>query len=111
MATDNIIQELINNTINSFDFTYCLIVTILTYIIIKIVDTMNKDKQVKTWVKRLILVFSILSMGVLYWAIGKDTELIINSAILAPVAWSWIFKPICAKFGIDYKKIDNTINK
>jgi hypothetical protein len=80
-------------------------------ILIKIIDIINKDKQVKTWVKRLILVCSILSTGVLYWAIGKDTELIINSAILAPVAWSWIFKPICAKLGIDYKKIDNTINK
>lgn len=111
MTTDNIIQEIINTTINSFDFTYCLLVIILTYIAINIIDYFNKDKKVKTWIKRLVLVICILSTGVLYWAIGKDIELIINSAILAPVAWSWIFKPICAKLGIDYKKINNILNE
>lgn len=111
MELSNIIENIINTTLNSFDLTYCLLVNILTYTIITIIDYFNKDKKVKTWVKRLVLIGCILSTGGLYLLIGEDTKLIINSAILAPVAWSWIFKPICAKLGIDYKKIDNTINE
>ena len=38
----------------------------------------------------------------------ENTTILINSAILAPVAWSWIFKPILKKIGVDYKKIDKT---
>ena len=105
------LSEIINTTISSFDFAYCLIVNILTYTVIKIVDEINGAKEVKTWLKRVILLVCILLTGVLYWAIGKDLELLINSAILAPVAWSWIFKPICKKLGLDYKEVDSTITK
>lgn len=105
----NIIETIINSIINNFDFTYCLIVNILTYISIKLLDEVNKDKEVQTWLKRVVLIVAILSTGVLYAALGHDITILVNSAILAPVAWSWIFKPICKKLGIDYNKIDNTI--
>ena len=41
------LETIINTTINSFDFTYCLIVNLLTYFVIKIIDELNKDKEVK----------------------------------------------------------------
>lgn len=104
-------DQIIQTTLQSFDFTYCLIVNVLTYVIIKVIDELNKDKVVKTWVKRMILLFSILSTGLVYWVIGEDIKLIINSAILAPVAWSWIFKPLCNKLGVDYRHINDTIHK
>ena len=96
--------EIIQTTLNSFDFTYCLIVNILTYLIIKIVTPENKS--LKTWIKRVILLASILSTGGVYWALGHDLTLLINSAILAPVSWDIVFKPIFKKLGIDYKKIE-----
>lgn len=105
------LEQIINTTINSFDFTYCLLVNVLTYTVIKIIDEANREKEVKTWHKRLVLLTCILLTGVVYWAIGKPLELLINSAILAPVAWSWIFKPICKKLGLDYKQVDDTISK
>lgn len=104
-------METIDNILSNFDFTYCFIVNVLTYLIIKEVDRINKQRKVKIWIKRIILLAVILSMGVLYYILNKNLEIIINSAILAPVAWSWLFKPLCAKLGIDYKHIDNTINK
>lgn len=103
-------EELIQKTLESFDFTYCFIVNILTYLIIKEIDRINKQRKVKTCIKRIILLSVILLTGGLYWLLDKDLELIINSAILAPVAWSWLFKPLCAKLGIDYNKINDTIN-
>ena len=74
-------------------------------------EKLNKDKEVTTLVKRLVLLGCILLTGVVYWLIGADVKLLVNSAILAPVAWSFIFKPICKKLGIDYKEVDNTIPK
>ena len=35
-----------------------------------------------------------------------DVKTLINSAILAPVLQSWIMKPICKHFKIDYKNIN-----
>lgn len=101
------IEEIINNTIttiiSSFDFAYCISVNVLTYLIIKIIDELNGKKDVSTWSKRIVLLVVILSTGVLYNLIGCDNKILLNSAILAPVSWSWIIKPICKYFKIDYK--------
>lgn len=105
------LEPIIQTFLDSFDFTYCLVVNVLTYIIIKVIDEINKEKEVKVWQKRVVLLASILLTGVVYYIIGEDTKRLINSAILAPVAWSWVLKPIVKKLGIDYKQIDDTIEK
>ena len=102
--------EIFNNTIttviSSFDFAYCIIVNILTYLIIKLIDSLNGKKDVSTWSKRIVLLIVILSTGVLYNLMGCDNKVLLNSSILAPVSWSWIIKPICKYFKIDYKDIN-----
>lgn len=103
---EEIINNIITTVISSFDFAYCISVNILTYIIIKIIDELNGKKDVSTWSKRIVLLVVILSTGVLYNLIGCDNKILLNSAILAPVSWSWIIKPICKKFKIDYKNIN-----
>ena len=104
------IEEIINNVIttiiSSFDFAYCISVNVLTYLIIKIIDSLNGNKTVSTWSKRIVLLVVIFSTGVLYNLIGYDNKILLNSAILAPVFWSWIIKPICKYFKIDYKDIN-----
>ena len=101
-----IITNIIDTTLNSFDFSYCIVVNILTYIIIKSLDDANGDKPVSTWTKRVILLIVILLTGTVYYFYGSNTKLLLNSSILAPVFWSWIMKPICSKFNIDYKSIN-----
>lgn len=103
-------EQIVNTIINNFDFTYCLIVNLLTYSVIKLIDMLNGEKEVKSIIKKLVLFICILLTGVVYYTLDVDIKIIINSAILAPVAWSWIFKPICKKLGIDYRRIDKTIN-
>lgn len=104
------IEEIINNVIttiiSSFDFAYCISVNVLTYLIIKIIDSLNGNKTVSTWSKRIVLLVVIFSTGVLYNLIGCDNKVLFNSAILAPVFWSWVIKPICKYFKIDYKDIN-----
>lgn len=101
-----IISNTIQTTLESFDFAFCIIVNILTYLIIRLINDRNRHKDLTTWSKRIILLMTILSTGVLYYLLGNDTKTILNSAILAPVFWSWILKPICKKFKVDYKNIN-----
>lgn len=101
------IKEIIDITIESFDFSFCIIVNILTYIIIKLIDDINGINKVSTWTKRIVMLCSVIVVSIIYYIVEIDLKLIINSAILAPVFWSWIGKPICNKLNIDYRKDSN----
>ena len=101
-----VVNNIIQTTLESFDFAYCIIVNILTYFVISTINNKRGHEDISTWAKRLILLIMILSTGVVYYLIGSDTRVLLNSAILAPVFWSWILKPICKKFKVDYKNIN-----
>ena len=104
-----IINQIIQQVINSFDFTYCVVVNALTYTLVTVLIYLCQSNVTRT-IKKLVLLFSIVVVSTIYYAIGVDAKLIINSSILAPISWTWIIKPILAKFGYDYKNIDNKIN-
>ena len=107
---EQIIDYIINNILSNFDFRYMLSVNVLTYIIIKVIDELNKEKKVSTLIKRIVLVISIILISIVYKLIGYDNNIeLVNSAILAPVFWSWIAKPICSKLGINYKQINDVL--
>jgi hypothetical protein len=99
-----IFNDIITTTINSFDIAYCIVVNVLTYILINIINSHTKT-SISTWKKRLVLLLSIILVGSFYIITGIDIKLIINSSILAPVFWSWIMKPVCKFFNIDYKQL------
>ena len=106
-----IIKDIINTVINNFDFAYVIIVNIFTYILIKSIDTLNKEKDVPTWQKRIILFISIICISFMYYINGYDNNIkLLNSSILAPIAWSWLLKPICKKFNIDYKDVSKYLD-
>lgn len=109
-SMDKFIDVIVNGILSNFDFGFMFIVNVLTYIIIKTIDYFNGDNKVPTWQKRCVLVISIATMAGIYIAAGYDnTIMLVNSAILAPVFWSWVVSPILKKLGIGYKDIDNTI--
>lgn len=99
------VNQIVDSIVQSFDFGYCVAVNILTYIIIKIFDK-RKEKHLSTWQKRVVLLVCIVVLSVIYYFIGADMRIVANSIILAPVSWSWIFKPMCRLFNIDYKKFN-----
>jgi len=95
-----ILNETIQNTLHSFDFSFCVIVNVLTFIVIK-----SFNQKLSTWCKRIIMLIIVLLLSIVEYFIGMEVKLLINSAILAPVSWSWIFKPLCKKFNLDYKEL------
>lgn len=103
---EEIITTIINNTIASFDIPFCLSVNIATYIIIKSITEAKAKGKVSTWNKRLIFLAVSIIVAIIYYLTGSEVKTILNSFILAPVSWSWIFKPICDKFNIGYNTKD-----
>lgn len=95
------IEGIIDNILANFDFSYCLVINILTYIVIQCV---SRFAIPSTWGKRVILLITILIVGVIYYYIDTPIKILVNSTILAPVSWSWVFKPLCKCFNIDYPK-------
>lgn len=105
----DVINNIINALISQFDFTYCVIVNIMTYLIINFIIKVVGGNIVVP-IKRIVLLFSIIVIAAIYYFLGTDIKVLVNSAILAPVSWSWIFKPIANKLGWDYKQIDKLLN-
>ena len=102
-----LIIEIIRTTSASFDFALVISINIASYIIINIVND-ALDRDISKWAKRGITCICIIALSVIYHMLGAcDDELILNSAILAPVFWSWIGKPILSKFRCDYKDFNN----
>ena len=50
-----IISNIIQTTLESFDFAYCIVVNVLTYLIIRLINDKNRHKDLTTWSKRLVL--------------------------------------------------------
>lgn len=98
-------EQIINQLVHNFDFALMLIINVVTYGAIKVLDELNGEKVPTTWQKRIIFIFVAILIGIFYkFTTTISTNVIINSCIIAPVAWSWLAKPIANKFGIDYKK-------
>lgn len=106
---EQLVEHFVELFSTHFDLSFMLCVNVLTYILIKAIDDINGDKSVGTWTKRLVMIISCFAIAAGYRAGGyEETVILINSSVLAPVAWSWIFKPILKKLGVDYKQIDKT---
>ncbi len=98
-------DTIFNQIINNFDFAYMFVINILTYFLIKIFDCFNGDKVLPIWQKRLLLVISIIIVTSIYIMCGYNNNIVLlNSAIVAPIAWSWFIRPVINKFGFGYKQ-------
>lgn len=105
----DIFNEILQNLTSNFDFSYCVVVNVLAYLFITCFINIARGNITKT-MKKILLLISMVVVGIVYYLIGVDIKLIVNSAIIAPVSWDWIFKPILSKFEFDYKDIDKRLN-
>lgn len=105
------IDRILDLLFNYFDLGYMFSVNILTYVLIKIVDHLNKDKAVPVWLKRTIAVLCGLTVGTIIVIFNGFSNTLIYSFILSLVSWDSVFKPIIKRFeNADYKKDQNERN-
>lgn len=98
-----LISGIIETTINSFDFALVISINIASYIIINIINDI-KHTNISKWSKRLVTAICTIVLAVTYHFLGAcEDYLILNSAILAPVFWSWLGKPILRRLKLDYR--------
>lgn len=98
-------EQIIYQLVANFDFALMLVINVITYGVIKFIDDINGDKVPTTWQKRIVFLITAIILGIIYkYCTDVPIRIINNSCIIAPVAWSWLAKPIAIKFGIDYKK-------
>lgn len=94
-------EQLLSQLISNYNFNLILSINIVSYLIIQL---LHKVIFTPKGIKILITIIVSILMGVLYHFISDiSTEVLVNSAILAPLAWDWVFKPILNKIGVDYK--------
>lgn len=99
------IGKVIDVLLENFDIAYMLCVNILTYGLIKIIDTINKKQKVKLIIKRICLIVCTIICCIIYKLTTQiENIILINSTVAAPVFYSWVIKPILTKYKIGYKK-------
>ena len=100
---DIIVKQILNN----FDFAFMFTINVLSYLIIRMIYSIKKGRYVTTWSKRFILMACTTIIAIVYKLGGfTSNAIIVNSAILAPVFWDWILRPILVKFNIDYSRFE-----
>lgn len=105
------IGDIVNRILENFDFSYMLVINILTYIMIKVIDYANGEKILSRLMKRVCLCCSILLVSIIYWVIGYENyTCLVNSAIASPVFYSWCLKPILKFYKIGYNDLNNTLD-
>lgn len=100
MYTEQLFQYVATN----FDFAFVISINVVAYLIITLIGYITK-KKVSKGIKIGITIVTSILLFLLYGGITDcNKEVLLNSSILAPVAWDWIIKPLCNWIKIDYKE-------
>lgn len=97
-------EAIIDKLFEIFSLEYTAVVIIVSYLLIKLVDVLNKDKSVPTWLKRVITG----AVGVLgFWAFKIYTEVsvqtLLASYFFAIFVYDTAIKFLIKKLNLDYK--------
>lgn len=96
---------LVNKFFEIFSVEYMFSVIVASYLIIKLVDAINGDKIVPTWLKRTI---TCVVGAILFIVFIKFTDVtlqcLIASFFSAVFVYDTAIKVIIQKFNIDYRK-------
>lgn len=96
-------EKIFDIVIQSFDLGYTLSVNILTYLCIKCIDSLNKERKVPTWAKRLVAAICGTVLACIIISTQGYSNIILYSFILSLVSWDVIFKPLLKYFkNLDY---------
>ena len=100
MYTEQLFQYVATN----FDFAFVISINIVAYLIITLIEYITK-KGIAKAIKIGVTIGVSIILFFLYGGITDiNKEVLLNSSILAPVAWDWIIKPLCKWIKIDYKQ-------
>ena len=104
MYTEQLFQYVATN----FDFAFVISINVIAYLIITLIEYITKKRITKA-IKIGITIGVSIILFFLYGGITDiNKEVLLNSSILAPVAWDWVIKPLCKWIKIDYKQEESS---
>ena len=104
MYTEQLFQYVATN----FDFAFVISINVVAYLIITLIGYITK-KEVNKVIKIGITIGVSIILFFIYGGITDvNKEVLLNSSILAPVAWDWVIKPLCKWIKIDYKQEESS---
>ena len=104
MYTEQLFQYVATN----FDFAFVISINVIAYLIITLIEYITKKRIAKA-IKIGITIGVSIILFFLYGGITDcNKEILLNSSILAPVAWDWVIKPLCKWSKIDYKQEESS---
>lgn len=97
-------ENIFDKILNAFSPAYILTVIIASYFVIKLVDYLNGESEVKTWHKR-IATFGIgaIAFTAFYIWGNTDFEVLVASYFAALFLYDAAIKYLLKKLEIDYK--------
>ena len=100
-----VINKIFDLLAANIDFAFMFSVNVLTFLLIKKADEINKEKQVSRFMKRLITLFSGVALAVpLVLLDGLELKVALYSFILSLVSWDGLFKHVIKKLRIGYNE-------
>ena len=100
-------EHIFDRIVDIFSLEYMFSVIVATYLVIKFADSVNGDKAVPTWLKRLTtLVVGIILFAVFRKYTDVTMECLITSYLAAVFIYDTAIKYLLKKFKIDYFKED-----
>ena len=103
-------EQLFQYVATNFDFAFVISVNVIAYLTIQLIGIITK-KEVTKAIKVITTICISVGLFFLYkYTTEIDKEVLLNSAILAPVAWDWVIKPLCKWIKIDYKRREHFNN-
>ena len=101
-------EQLFQYVATNFDFSFVISINVVAYLIITLIGYITK-KEVNKAIKIGITIGVSIILFFLYGGITDvNKEVLLNSSILAPVAWDWVIKPLCKWIKIDYKQEESS---
>lgn len=100
-------EQLFQYVATNFNFAFVISINVVAYLIITLIGYLTK-KEVTKAIKICITIGVSIALFFLYGGITDiSKDILLNSSILAPVAWDWVIKPLCKWIKIDYKDDDD----
>ena len=100
-------EQLFQYVATNFNFAFVISINVIAYLIITLIGYLTK-KEVTKAIKICITIGVSIALFFLYGGITDiNKDILLNSSILAPVAWDWVIKPLCKWIKIDYKDNDD----
>lgn len=98
-------EQIITRFFDMINVGYFVSVILLSYLLIKVVDFFNKEKNIPTWVKRVITFMVGIALFFVFKYFGKTTfEELFTSYLLALFVYDAAIKLLIEKLHIEYKK-------